>query len=52
MAPDFLKRFLVELGHVQKLVELMRGHFNAVLKIVCCRRFRVQLLQSTVTDGV
>ena len=42
VAPFFLKFFLVELGHVQKLVELMRIiHF---LKNVCCSRFRLQLI--------
>ena len=33
---------MVELGHVQKLVELMSSiHF---VNIVCCSRFRLQLL--------
>ena len=36
MAPFFLKFFMVELGHVQKLVELMKTN----LKKVCCSRFR------------
>ena len=41
MAPFFLKRFLMELGHGQKLVELMSSiHF----KNVCCSRFRLQLI--------
>ena len=30
----FLKRFLVELGHVQKPVELMKGQFNSFF--ICC----------------
>ena len=41
MAPFFLKRFLVELGHVQKLVELMS---SILFFDVCCSRFRVQLI--------
>ena len=40
MAPFFLKWFLVELGHVQKLVELMSSiHF-----LICCSSFRLQLI--------
>ena len=40
VAPFFLKWFMVELGHVQKLVELMSSFFL----FVCCSRFRVQLI--------
>ena len=40
-APFFLNGFLVELGHVQKLVELMRIiHFFELV----CSRFRLQLI--------
>ena len=31
------------LGHVQKLVELMRGQFHPFF-VVCCSRFRLQLI--------
>ena len=36
----FLERFLAELGHVQKLVELM----SSIQVIFCCSRFRLQLI--------
>ena len=40
MAPFFLKSFLVKLGHVQKLVELMSSiHLN-----ICGSSFRLQLI--------
>ena len=38
----FLERFLV--GLVQKLVDLMRWQFNSFFKVVCCSRFRLQLI--------
>ena len=48
MAPFFLKRFLVELGHVQKVVELMSSIF---LKLFVAVGFVYSWRQSTVTDG-
>ena len=49
MAPFFLKFFMVELGHAQKLVELMSSiHFSSV----CCGRFRLQLIALCCNRGV
>ena len=50
MAPFFLKRFLVELGHVQKLVELMSSiHFFQLFVSV---GFVYSWWRSAVSDGV
>ena len=42
VAPFFFKWFMLELGHVQKLAELMRKIH--VHMIVCCNRVRLQLI--------